>query len=327
MMRNNNGETIYHGDAPPLENLDEAPFPARHLLPNDKYFMGTPHGRKLFSTLQMSRGCAFSCVFCANTLHGKRLRFRSLGNVMKELEWIVRETDTSHIYFVDDTFTVKRDFILSLCDEIERRDLRFTFECSTRANVWDEELAKRLQKCGLLRISFGLETVDPEVRKIIKKGVPLECYIEANKINNRLGIETLNSVMMGLPGDTRESIERTVDFLCHTRAVQHVTYNIAIPYPGTEMLKMAEAGEHGLKLVERDFSKYQRYGSGVMEVNGISPQELIQLQKRALLRTYSCWWRVLPVIKRFGLKTCLVTFLSILFSRKPRSTKKDPSCS
>ena len=116
---------------------------------------------------------------------------------------------------------------------------------------------RTLVECGLIRISFGLETADPAIRKIIRKEVPLESYVESNRINNQLGIETINSVMLGLPGETRESAERTVEFLCHSRDIQHATYGIAVPYPGTELFEMAEKGEHGLKLLTHDFSRYR----------------------------------------------------------------------
>lgn len=78
-----------------------------------------------------------------------------------------------------------------------------------------------------------------------------------------------------------------------------------MPYPGTELHRMAKAGEHGLQLIERDYSKYQRYNSAVMIVNGILPEEMIELQLLGLSQIYSVWWRVLPMIRRHGLKAVL----------------------
>ena len=132
--------------------------------------------------------------------------------------------------------------------------------------------------------------------------MPVDAYIKANRLNKSLGIETINSVMLGLPGETRESIQKTVDFLCKTKDIQHATYSVAIPYPGTEMYKMAKEGTHGLKLVDEDYANYQRYGSAVMEVNGMKPKELIKLQKTGLRKIYSRWWRIIPMLKRHGLK-------------------------
>ena len=145
----------------------------------------------------------------------------------------------------------------------------------------------------------------PEILRLIKKDVPLEAYVQANKINDRLGIETINSVMLGLPGDTPETIRKTVDFLCKARDIHHTTYGIAMPYPRTELRAMAERGENGLRLIEKNYSQLQRYGSAVMEVNGMSPEDLIQLQKEGLRRIYSCWWRIIPMIRRHGLSSII----------------------
>lgn len=327
ILTRENGRVVRGPDAPRLENLDEAPLPARDLLRNDLYFVGTPQGRRNYTSLQMTRGCPFRCVYCANDLYGKRIRRRGLDNVMAELEGIVNGQGVRHLYFIDDTLTLDRKYILGFCDEVEKRGLRFTFEGSTRANCWDEELAMRLKACGLVRVSFGLETAVPEILKLIQKDVTLESYVAANRINNRLGIETINSVMLGLPGDTRETIRQTVDFLCRARDIHHTTYGIAIPYPGTELYRMAENGRHGLKLIERDFSKYQRYASSVMEVNGMSPDELVRLQRAGLRRIYSCWWRIIPLIRRMGFLALIPPFVDIMRSwiaswfRKPRPAR------
>ena len=300
IMRNGD-KTIYNGDAPAPLDLDDVPFPDRSLLKNELYVMSTPEGKKLCSMVQMTRGCPFSCVYCANTLYGNKIRKKSISKVIEELDLVINKFGAQHIYFSDDTLTLDMKYMLDLCDGIEKQNLKFTFEGHTRADRWDEHLARRLKECGLRRISFGLETADPEIRKIIKKQIPLESHTIANKINKKLGIETMTSVMLGLPGETRASIKRTVDYLCKARDIIHVTYGIAIPYPGTDMLRMAENQEHGLKLVDEDFSKYHRYGYSVMQVSDIFPEEMIALQQKGLMRIYSCWWRIIPMIKMHGI--------------------------
>lgn len=326
IMRRKNGRIVYHGDANRVQNLDEIPWPARHLLRYEMYCIGTLRGRKSYTSVLMSRGCPFKCVFCANDLYGKKVRRRSVDDVISEIDHIVNELNIHHIYFLDDNLTLDRRYILTLCDEIEKRRLRFTYEGSTRANLWDEELVCRLKECGLIRISFGLETANLEVRKIIRKEVPIESYIEANRLNKKYGVETINSVMLGLPGETRESIKETVDFLCRARDIQHATYGIAMPYPGTEMYQMAKRNEYGLKLVSDNFSDYQRYDSAVMEVNGIKTEELIKLQKKGLIKIYSCWWRLWPMLKRHGFISLIPPFIdaliSIVVSRLSRFFKK-----
>lgn len=312
VMMRKDGEVVWHGDANVIANLGQSPMPARHLLRNDLYLMGTREGRKPYTSIQLSRGCPYSCVFCACDIYGKSVRMRGIDSVIEELDLAVNRYGASHIYFVDDTLTLDRNYIMNLCEAILRNKLVFTFEGSTRANLWDEELVVCLKRCGLIRISFGFETADERVRDIIKKTVPLECYKTANALNSRYGIETINSIMIGLPGDTRESIDRTFEYIANAREIHHVTLNIAMPYPGTELMQMAERGEHGLVLLDRDFSRYQRYESAVMEVNGISPDELIALQKKGLMRIYIKWWRWIPIVQRFGLRTVVNTGIKTL---------------
>ncbi|MSR77777.1 MAG: radical SAM protein [Candidatus Omnitrophica bacterium] len=307
IMTHKEEEVFYRGGAPTVSNLDTASLPERSLLKHELYMMGTSKGRKRYTSFQMSRGCPFSCIFCASDLYGKKVRRRSIDNVVEELKMVLHQYKVEHIYFVDDVLTLDRAYIFKLCDAIEKHQLKFTFESSTRADLWDEALAVRLKQCGLVRISFGLESADDHVRELMKKGVSLDSHIVANKINNRLGIETTNSAIIGLPGDTRESINRTVQYICSQRELQHITLNIAIPYPGTEMFKMVERGDHGLKLVEEDFSKFQRYGSAVMDVGDLKAGELIDIQSMALMRIYACWWRWIPIIKRFGIETIFIT--------------------
>ncbi len=300
VMYRKDGKVVFHGEAPRVEDLDSIPWPARHLIPTDKYRIGTLGGLQNYTSFFMSRGCPFDCVFCANKLYGKAVRRRSVYDVILELTHIVNVLKIKHIYFLDDTLTLDRAYILDLCRQIKASGLKFTFEGSTRADLWDEPMVRLMKECGLIRISFGLETVDLRVRKIIKKTVAVESYFAANRLNNRLGIETINSVMIGLPGDTRESIKSTIDFLCKARDIQHATYSIAMPYPGTEMWDMAHQGQHGLKLMTEDFSQYQRYGYAVMQVGDIMPEELVRLQKEGLMRVYSCWWRIWPMLRRHG---------------------------
>lgn len=312
VSRRKNGEIFYSGFPSVPRDLDEIPYPARHYLKNDLYLFRTRKGFRKCTMIQMTRGCPFECSYCATNLLTKNIRRRSVLNVIKEIEHVVRDIGVEHIYFSDDNLTLNKEYIMTLCDEIEKRKLKFTFEGHTRADLWDEDMVKKMKKCGLARISFGLETAVPRIRKIIKKTVPLESYAAANKTNNRLGIDTMNSVMLGLPGETRETIKETVDYLCKAKDVKHVGYGIAAPYPGTEMYDWAEKGLYGLKLLSRDFSKFHRYGYSVMEVNGIGPEEMISLQEKGLIRIYSRWWRWIPVIKLHGFKALIPPVLAVI---------------
>jgi len=235
-----------------------------------------------------------------------------VDSVIEEIQDIL-SMGIEHIYFTDDTLTLDRQFILDVCKAILHYNLKFTWESSTRANLVDSGLLGTMREAGCVRLSFGLESADEGVRDIIRKNVPLSAYKRANRLTNRHDIDTVNSVMLGLPGDTRETIHKTIEYVRECREIKHATFGIAIPYPGSEMWDMAVKGEHGLKLLTKDFSKYQRYGSAVMEVNGMKPQELLDLQKYGLMRIYFVWWRILPVIQRFGIKALIKPFFSSLW--------------
>jgi anaerobic magnesium-protoporphyrin IX monomethyl ester cyclase len=306
LLFRNKGEVVFTGNPGLTQDLDAIPFPARHLLKYKLYKVGTLRGTLNYTSIMTTRGCPFECIYCSNSVYGRNVRRRSMKNVIEEIELVVDRLGIRHFYFVEDVLTLSKKYSLSMCDEIDKRGLKITFEGSTRANLFDEELAERLSKSGLIRLSFGLESADPNVLKIIKKQVSLESYIKANKLTNKYGIETINSVMLGLPGEDRASIEKTIAFLRKARDIQHTTYGIAMPYPGTEFYEMAKRGEYGLKLHTDDFSKYQRYGSAVLSVGDLSPEDLIRLQKEGLLKIYMTSWRIWPMLKRVKLSSVIV---------------------
>jgi radical SAM superfamily enzyme YgiQ (UPF0313 family) len=217
---------------------------------------------------------------------------------------------------LDDTLTLDKNHILELCDIIESEKLNITLDAGTRANLVDEEIISRLSKVGLIRLSFGLESVDPNIRKIMRKEVPLESYEIANKLTNKYNIETLNSCMIGLPGETVDTVRKTLSFLRHSREIKQANLSIAIPYPGTELYEMAKKGEYGLKLEIDDFSKFRRYGSAVMSVGNLSPDDLIRLQNDAFVSIYMAPWRWLPVLKKSGFIGLLLTFMRFIKSFK-----------
>ncbi len=303
MYRNFFNKATYSGDCDPIEDLNSLPFPALELLPYKKYKIGTEkYGRLNFTAIQTIRGCPWKCIFChSKELHSDNIRKRDPKLVVDELEHIVNTIGIRHFVFLDDVLTLDRKHIIKICKGIEFRGLKITFEGSTRANLLDEVLVIILKSAGLIRLSFGLEAVDPTVREIIGKKVPLEAYSKANRLLNKYGIECVNSVMIGLPGETPETIRATFDFLRNDRNVKQANVAIATPYPGTEFYEMAKRGDYGMKLLTDDFSKYRRYGSAVTNVNGMTAQDLLDLQNEGFVSVYSAPWRWIPMIQKNGI--------------------------
>ncbi len=309
-----NGKDVFTGNTEKTKDLDSIPFPARNLLKYDKYKVGTLKGLLNYTSIMTTRGCPYECIYCSNSVYGTTVRRRSVENVMSEIEHVIDNFGIRHFNFVDDVLTMTKQYSLSLCDGIDKRGLKITFEGSTRANLLDDELVRRLANSGLIRLSFGLESADPKVLKLINKKVSLESYVQANKLTNKYGIETINSVMLGLPGEDRESVKQTISFLRKAKDIQHTTYSIAMPYPGTTFYEMAKKGEHGLKLHTDDFSKYQRYGGSVLSVNDMSPKDILRLQKTGLLQIYLVPWRIWPMLKRVKFSSLILPALSAILT-------------
>ena len=299
------------------KNLDIYPMAAYHLLKMGKYSMGTVNGQLPSASIQTFRGCPWKCIFCASdALETTKILKRSIKSIVDEIEHVANTYNVKHFVFIDDVLTLVRKRSIELCDEIERRNIKITFEGSTRANLLDDELVRRLKKAGLIRLSFGLETVDEDMRETMNKKVPLEAYVEANKLLGQHGIEAMNSCMIGLPGDSEENVWKTLNFLAKQRDVMHANFAIATPYPGTKFHEMATKGEGGMKLLSKNFTEYRRYGQAVTQVNELKPADLVRLQNMGFVSIYSKYWRWPSVYKRHGIIGLVLTFYRLLIMIK-----------
>lgn len=302
LLYRKNGVVRYTGKHMYQRDLDSLPFPARHLLPMHKYKLGTMEGRKNFTSIQTIRGCPWKCIFCASeALNTTSIGMRSPESTIKEIKECIEKWGIRHYMFVDDVLTLYPKHICGIAEMLIKEGLNITFEGSTRANLVTDEVIEKLKKAGLIRLSFGLETVDTEMRKTMNKKVPLEHYTRANKILGEHGVEALNSVMLGLPGETPKTIRKTLDFLRNDRYVKQANFAIAVPYPGTEFHEIAKRGDQGVQLITDDFSKYRRYGSAVTNVNGMTQQDLIDFQNEGFVSIYSVPWRWKPMLKKHGI--------------------------
>lgn len=287
------------------DNLDSISPPALELLNLNKYVHPIPNkGLVRYTSIFTSRGCPFDCIFCSqHTMFGKKVRYRGVENVLAELEKIVNELNIHHIIFMDETLTLNKPRLKEICAGIIKRGLRFTWEGWTRANTVDEEILMLMKEAGLVRLSFGIESGNPEILKRIKKGVVLEEIQQAYNLAKRIGIETRGSVMIGHPYETRKTIMDTFRFIKGIKECDQVFINITTPYPGTELYQMAINGEGGMKLLSKDFSKYKRYGDPVIEVGDMTGKDLIMLQKQGLWMFYLTPKRIwYNVVKRTGVR-------------------------
>lgn len=315
IWRDEGGRPVFEGTPDPItsEEFDRLPLPDRELVDNRRYLLGTLRGRDPFTLIQTTRGCPWKCIFCASeALNTTAVRRRSPESVVAEMKHVVDTYGVRHFYIVDDVMTLYDEHILRISELIEEQGLKVTWEGSTRANLVNDAQVRRMACAGLIRLSFGLETVDTEMRKTMKKKVPLSYYVDANRILNKHGIEAMNSVMIGLPGESEETVRTLLRFLGENKDVKQANLAIAVPYPGTEFHRMAREGEHHMTLHTDDFSQYRRYGAAVTTVGRLTPKDLVELQNEGFVRIYAAPWRWAPMYGKHGLFGFVLLFVRFL---------------
>ncbi|MFH2138235.1 MAG: radical SAM protein [Candidatus Omnitrophota bacterium] len=312
------------------KNLDCYTFPARHLLKNELYARTIPYeGYQVTASFMSTRGCPYSCVYCAvkNIYGGENVRVRSAVNVVEELEYIVNKMNIRHIAFNDDCLTINKNRIFEICDLIQKKDLKFTWEGLSRADLVDKKLLTEMKKRGFNRISFGIESGNPEILKVLQKNETLEQIKEAFKISREVGIVARGSVLIGSPFETRKTVKDTFCFIRKLKGLDEVVINILQPYPGTKVRQMVLEGVGGASFCnETDkYENLQRFGSASIKVNDLDPKKLIFLQKWGFLMFYSRPGVVLNCIKIMGLKTFFesgINFFRTLFESLNRKKGK-----
>ncbi|NVM30221.1 MAG: cobalamin B12-binding domain-containing protein [Candidatus Helarchaeota archaeon] len=235
-----NGKIHQNELRPPIENLDELPFPARKLLPNKKYYY--PLGKKNpFTTVISSRGCPFNCIFClraAGTHFGRKFRARSPLNICEELEHIISSYDIREIFFYDDVFTANQKRIEDLCREIIRRKIDISWNCRTRVDTVTPKLLKLMKGAGCERIHYGIESGDENILKNLRKNITISQIRNGFSWTKANEIETFAYIMLGAPGETSNSIRRTMQLLKKIQP-SHVGFFITTLFPGTNLYTSA----------------------------------------------------------------------------------------
>jgi radical SAM superfamily enzyme YgiQ (UPF0313 family) len=257
---------------PPIGNLDEIPFPARHLLPLSKYrALGSP------CTVITSRGCPFGCIFCSGRrMFGRKVRFRSPKLVVDEMEMIYREFGFQRINIVDDTFTVNHRHARSICEELIRRNLHIQWNAFARVDTVTEELVRLMKEAGCAWVSFGIESGAEEILKTIKKGITLDGARRGVKLTTDAGIKVLNSFILGLPGESPETAQQSLAFAGELDSEYGAKYGIHIlaPLPGTELYERAE--DYGLRILTRNWARYDA-NEPITETANMSPEMVLEL--------------------------------------------------
>jgi len=211
-----------------IKDLDSLPFPAYDLL-NPQYF------RSLYKVVIASRGCPFNCSFCQPTLRKLfgNLRLRSPKNVVAEIEFLVKNYHTDYILFHDDTFTFNKKWVIDICKLIIERNLKIRWICNGRVNTINKEMLEWMKKAGCVLIEFGVESGSELIRNsVLNKNVTNEQIENTFLLCHKVGIKSGAYVMIGSPGETKETLNETVELLKKIRP-ETIIASITTPMHGT----------------------------------------------------------------------------------------------
>ena len=235
-----NGEVLLREPAPPEKDPDRFPLPARDLLAEEyaagRYYTLLVRERPT-ETLTTTRGCPCSCAFCYNT--SRRYRRRSVDSVLHEIASI-RDRGIRHIELVDDSFTLDRDHAMAMLEAIIGQRLGLRLVIKSRTDSVDAALLARAREAGVYQVSYGMESGAPELLERMCKGISVEDCERANRLTLQAGLRSHTSWIFGFPGETPQTIERTIDFILRLRP-STANFNVLRPYPGTAVYEEARA--------------------------------------------------------------------------------------
>ena len=262
------------------ENLDELPYPARHLVDNSIYTR--PDNGKVQAVIKVARGCPYHCFFClATPVSGAKVRVRSSENIIGEIKECVDKYNIRNFVFWSDIFNLNRDWAIDLCKKIIESGLKITWSSNTRADTMDDELAALMYKSGCRLVSIGVESGSQEVLDKIGKRINLDQIRNTVKVLKKHKIKIYNYFVIGLPWETEETVEETIKFAIELDS-NFISFYTATPLPGTRYFDYAIAN----RLVDGNLDFHSAYYEPVVRAHKLSKERIFELHKQAVKRFY-----------------------------------------
>lgn len=267
---------VVNPDRPFVPNLDDLPTPLHNLLPLDKY--RGPMMKGAYSFVVPSRGCSAGCIYCIKHVSYQwSLRLRSPENIMQELR-LLKSLGINYIQFYADLFTLSRDQVMGICKAMIEEKIDMHWMCNSRVDYVDQEMLQLMGKAGCWMISWGIESGSYEILKRARKGADPAKAERALTWARQAGIRNWGYFIIGLPGETEETIKQTIAF-SKKLPLDIALFHIAAPYPGTPFFfEVVENGwfRPGTRWEEVDMDR-----STVLDYPNLRAERLEYWQKRA----------------------------------------------
>lgn len=300
-----------------VEDLDEIPFPDWDQLKLTEYegsALGTFVKAYPIGNICSSRGCNYACTFCSSTnFYCNRIRYRSAENVFEEMKLLVEKYGVREFHFMEDNLISDRARIMKLCDLIIDSNLDIYWYPSNgiRADMLDEELANKMVESGCYCVAFGIESAEQKILDNIGKGETVETIENAVNIAAKAGLEIHGAFVLGLPGETKESIRKTIDFAKRI-PINRALFTVLDICPGSTLWK---------KYRNTPLSSFESYATVVMEPNGLTAKDIISAQKRAMVEFYfrpKVFWSIVKTIKWCELRFIIKRIFKYVFIKQKK---------
>jgi anaerobic magnesium-protoporphyrin IX monomethyl ester cyclase len=272
----NGSNVVVNPDRPLIRNLDNLPLPRHDLLPLSDY--RAPLVRGPYAFVVTSRGCPANCRFCIKHVsYGRSVRFRSPENILAELAQLI-ELGVRSVHMYADLFTVSREQVVELCELILERGLRLRWTCNSRVDFVDAEMLELMGRAGCWMISWGIESGSEEILRRVHKGIRIEQVERALRWAKDAGILNWGYFIIGLPGETRETIQETIRF-SKKLPLDLALFHIAAPHPGTPFF--FEVVEQGWFRPGTEWEQVDMDRSTVLDYPHLRAEELERWARRA----------------------------------------------
>jgi len=277
------GSTIQKGlPRPFIQDLDTITMPARELFKNDRYIL--PHNGHSFTLLNIARGCPYPCIFCiANIYYGKKSRVHSVDYVIREIETCINQHGIKDFLFWEEVFTLHKDFGTALCDQIISKKLNISWATTTRADLVDEKILRKMKEAGCELLGLGIESCSQEILDNAKKQETIEQIQEAVKLCKKVGMPTMGHFIFGLPGETEKTAQQTIKYSAKL-GLDYMQCYCAVPYPKTPLGEMAK--EKGWIIKGKKWSDYDFGGNSIMDNGAVAPEDITRYRKTAFRKFY-----------------------------------------
>ena len=278
-------------------DLDQIPFPARHLLPMHLYNRMVEYlSARPADLMNVVRGCPYNCTYCEiRKLWGQKCRSFSPPRVVEEIDHLINKHGSKGIYFIGDNFTIQKKQTIEICELIKKNKLDIEWACDTRVDLVSRELLKQMKDAGCRTIWFGVESGSPRILEKINKGVTLQHAINAFRLCKEEGIQTACSFILGIPGETVNDMKATFKFV-EKLDPDWCRFNIFIAVPGSSLYE--EVMQRGLYDRVEDFVAY-------VKTEDFNFESLLKVQRSFHKEFNRSPKRILRKIRREG-------FLSVL---------------